>query len=261
MLKRIIDFFFNRRIQITTIFLLFISFVIFMQNSHPSIRYLQVWTGDVLEPVKEPVIWVQRLIETRKTNEILSRRLIYLSQEATRFASLQEENKRLRHMLDFKERSEFDLLSAMVLSEGINKSVNSLLLNRGSDDSVKINDPILNVDGLIGKVFWVGKSSSLAQLLIDPNSRLSVRIEPSGAKGILQWYGGNRFLIIDIPNTMAVEPGDLVVTSGLSDIFPGSLPVGIIRERDMAPDGFTFLVYGDFLVNFNQIHEVFIILK
>jgi rod shape-determining protein MreC len=261
MLKKIIDFFLNRRLQISTLFLLFISFVIFVRTSHPAIRHLEIWAGDVLEPVKEPVVWIQSLMKARETNEILGRRLIHLSQEASRFASLMEENKRLRDMLNFKEQSNYELLSALVLSEGINKSVNSLLLNRGREDSVKINDPIINVDGLIGKVFWVGQNTSLGQLLIDPNSRLSVRIQPSGAKGILQWYGGNRFLIIDIPNTMAVEPGNLVVTSGFSDIFPGDLPVGVVTELSPAADGFTNQVFGNFLVNFNQIHEVFIILQ
>lgn len=261
MLKRIIDFFLNRRFQISTTVLLFVSFLIFTQTSHPAVRHLEIWAGDILAPVKEPIAWFRDLMETRKTNEILSRRLIHLSQEASRFSSLMEENKRLRKILDFRERSDFNLLSALVLSEGIHKSVNSLLLNRGEKDSVKINDPIMNVDGVIGKIFFVGKTTSLAQLLIDPNSRLSVRIEPSGAKGTLQWYGGNRFLIADIPNTMAVEAGNLVVTSGFSDIFPGDLPVGVVRKLSAAPDGFTHIVYGDFLVNFNQILEVFIILQ
>ncbi|HAE87940.1 TPA: hypothetical protein DCG86_07945 [Candidatus Marinimicrobia bacterium] len=261
MLKRIIDFFLNRRFQISTIVLLFVSFIIFTKSSHPVIRHLEIWAGDVLAPVKEPVVWFRDLMETRETNEILSRRLIHLSQEVSRFASLADENKRLKSMLDFKEQSEYNLLSALVLSEGIHKSVNSLLLNRGEKDSVQVNDPIMNVDGVIGKIFYTGESTSLAQLLIDPNSRLSVRIEPSGAKGILQWYGGNRFLITDIPNTMTVQPGNLVVTSGMSDIYPGDLPVGVVRELSPAPDGFTHIVYGDFLVNFNQIREVFIILK
>jgi hypothetical protein len=88
MLKRIIDFFLNRRFQISTTVLLFVSFIIFTKTSHPAIRHLEIWAGDVLAPVKEPVVWFRDLMETRKTNEILSRRLIHLSQEASRFASL-----------------------------------------------------------------------------------------------------------------------------------------------------------------------------
>ncbi|MDD3806760.1 MAG: rod shape-determining protein MreC [Candidatus Marinimicrobia bacterium] len=261
MAKRFIDFFLKRRFQISTIFLLIVSFLIFSGTSHPAIYYMQIWFSDILAPLKEPIVILKELTETRKTNEMLSRHLIQLSQEAARFTSLSEENQRLREMLDLKRTSSYDLLPALVLSEGIHKSVNSLLLNKGKKDSVDVNDPVLNVQGLVGRIFFVGESSSLAQLLVDPNLRVSVKIQPSGAKGILQWYGKNRFLIADISSTLEVKPGNLVVTSGYSDIYPNDLPVGIVSELTPSPDGFTNLVFGDFLVNFNQIHEVFILLQ
>ncbi|MCK5521466.1 MAG: rod shape-determining protein MreC [Candidatus Marinimicrobia bacterium] len=215
--------------------------------------------GNILLPVKEPVLWFEKQVEAKKENHILMNQITALNIEVSKFASLSEENERLQKMLDFKQSSKFNLLPSLVLSTGLQNTRNGFLLNRGEIDSVKINDPIINVDGIVGKIFYVGTEASLGQTLAEPNARISVRIQPSGARGILQWYGGNNFLIKNIPETMLVKKGNLVVSSGYSDIYPPNIPVGIVSKTEAAADGFTCTIYGNMLVDFNRLEEVLII--
>lgn len=259
MLKQLYDLIIQKSVQITTFILIIISLIIFLQNDHPSVRNIQMKFADALAPVKEPVIWFDRQIAAKEENYHLMKRIAELNREAGRFAVLAEENKRLRALLDFREKGEMDLLPALVLSAGLQNNMNGVLLNRGADDSVNVNDPIINIDGVIGKVVETGQQTSLAEILAAPNARISVRIQPSGARGILQWYGENRFLIKDIPGTMPVAAGNLVVSSGYSDIYPPDLPVGIVESSQKAADGFTYAVYGKLLVNFNRLEEVLIL--
>ena len=81
-------------------------------------------------------------------------------------------------------------------------------------------------EGVIGKTIQVGNSASIVQFITDHNYRLSVRILPSGATGILRWRGNNICEIREVQKNVNIEIGDQVVTSGFSDIYPPGLPVG-----------------------------------
>jgi|GEM_PF-73705 len=261
MIKAVYDLLIQKSVQISATLLLFLSLFIFLQNDHPSVRKLQTDMADLLLPLKEPAIWFSRQVQASEENKDLTRRIIEMSTEYSRFSLLLEENRRLRAMLDFRERSPFTMIPGLVISSGLQHNLNGILINRGSADSVQINDPIVNVDGVVGKIHEVGIHSSIGQIIAEPNARISVAVRPSNARGILQWYGGNRFIIKGIPSTMAVEKKNLVVSSGFSDIYPPDLPVGVVEDTQAAPDGFTTTVYGRLIVDFNRLEEVFIVLR
>ncbi len=261
MIKRFYDFLIQKSVQVSAFLLIILSLFIFIQNDHPSIRRMQGGLANLLIPVKEPAIWFDRQIKAHDENIVLTRRIITLSSEASRFSILADENKRLRRLLDFRNSVNMDMIPALIISSGSQGNLSGLLLNRGLADSIHVNDAILNMDGIVGKIYFVGQNSSLGQILAEPNSRISVSIRPSNAKGILQWYGGNRFVVKDIPNTMQINKDNLVVSSGYSDIYPPDLPVGIVENSVPAADGFTITVYGRLLVDFNRLEEVMILRK
>ena len=77
-----------------------------------------------------------------------------------------------------------------MISKGIIANMSSLLINRGLDDGIVKNLPVLSSKGVIGKITAVSKSSSEVQLISDVNFRLSVKIAPDEVEGIMRWIGG-----------------------------------------------------------------------
>ncbi len=96
-------------------------------------------------------------------------------------------------------------------------------------------------------------------MIIEPDVRVSVRINPSRVYGILKWHHGNTFVIEDIPTTIDIRPGWTVTTSGLSEIYPQDIPVGIITRVNTSENGFTHMIEGNYNVSFKNLREVFIL--
>ena len=92
----------------------------------------------------------------------------------------QGENNDLRDLLLFKRESNIQLLAARVVNMGSSSNLSSITLDVGSDQGVKINQPVLVPEGVVGKTVVVGKTSTIVQIIKDGNYRLSVRILPSG---------------------------------------------------------------------------------
>lgn len=259
MLKKLFDFVYVKQSQLAAIFLSLVSLLIYLQNDHPSVYALQGVVAKFLTPLKYPILFLEDISNTKKQNRIMSERLIHLSVEAAKYSSLQKENQRLKRLIGFRESSPFQLIPAQILSRNISQELNSILIDIGKNQGVELYDPVVSVDGVVGKVFVVYDNTAIVELLTGPQFRISVMIKPAEATGILQWIGGNQFIITDIPNTLLIEPDNLVVTSGYSDIFPMNLPVGVVSHTEKAYDGFTIRVFGNLLVNFNQIHELFVL--
>jgi rod shape-determining protein MreC len=104
----------------------------------------------------------------------------------------------------------------------------SMVIDCGYQNGIKKNQAVLTSLGVIGKTVEVGEKSSIVQLITDVNYRLSVRILPSGATGILRFLKDGFAQIREVQKNVNIEIGDKVVTSGFSDIYPQGLPVGSV---------------------------------
>ena len=261
MLKKIFDYFSGNQFLIITIVLVIISVFILLQNNQSHTNNMRLVCGNLVIPLKQPLINYKQLLIASKENKILREKLIKLNIKAVNYKNLEEENNRLRRILKFKRQSNYELIPALILSKGINKNVNKILINKGKENNIEKNDVIVVPDGIVGKVIAVNNRTSLVQLVTDINFYISAKILPSDAKGILHWYGGNKFIIKDIPNSIAIKKGDMVVTSGFSDIYPPMIGIGVIEEVENSLNGFTYILKGKLNVNFYKISEVLILKK
>ena len=96
-------------------------------------------------------------------------------------------------------------------------------------DGIKKNQAVLTPKGVIGKTIQVSDKATIVQLISDSNFRLSVRILPSGATGIIRFLNGETAQIREVQKTTTISIGDKVVTSGFSDIYHPGLPVGTVE--------------------------------
>jgi rod shape-determining protein MreC len=134
-----------------------------------------------------------------------------------------------------RQQPENQYLVAQVIGRDTNPFLHYLILDEGSDAGVRRGMPVVNEKGLVGRISEVSATASKVQLIIDPNSVINARIQTSRAEGVLVGQSTGGLQMIYIPQDVLVNPGDLVVTSGLGGGFPPEILVGrvvSVHKRD-----------------------------
>jgi len=173
-----------------------------------------------------PVAWINNALFLEEENALLREKNLQLSLQIESMVHLAKENQRLENLLNFKRESQLTLVPAKVINKGITPGMMSMTIDVGTSSGIQKNNPVITSSGIVGKVHLASENSSIVHMLNDANFRLSVRIYPSGATGILQWVEGDNCIISEVLKNANIHVGDKVVTSGFSDIFPSKLPVG-----------------------------------
>ncbi|MFZ0390431.1 MAG: rod shape-determining protein MreC [Calditrichia bacterium] len=198
--------------------------------------------------------------QLEKQNQDLRKELLELSITNQRLQEIMLQNIRLKKLLNFKEESAYNFLIANVVGLGQEKSVRSIIINVGLQDSVKKNYPVVTERGLVGKILIAEPRFSVVQILMDRNALVSARLQRSREIGVVSW-SGNIWLDLDyVPKEVEIESGEAVVTSGLSHIYPPGLKIGVVGETSQNSYELFQKIKIKPAVNFNRLEEVFVIL-
>ena len=150
-------------------------------------------------------------------------------------------------------------MGADVISKGVSANMSSILIDRGQEDRVNINDPVLTSKGVIGKIISTSKSSAEVQLISDVNFRLSVKIVPDDVEGILRWIGDDICEIAELKKISDIKIGDVVLTSNLSIYFPPNLPVGEVISIFEKSDSSNRIVRMKLYSDLSTINQLFVV--
>ena len=235
------------------------STFILLNNKNPKMSIVRGKATEVVSFFSSPFTWVQSLISLEKENQLLREKNLVLSLQVESMLNLQNENNALMEMLEFKKNEKFIIKSAKVVNKGIQPNLLSIIIDRGTVDGVKNELPVLTPKGVVGKTIETSRNNSIVQLISDANFRLSTRILPSGATGILRFINGETAEIREVQKNVAVNIGDKVVTSGFSDIYPAGLPVGTVKGVYQDRGSFQKVVSITLPNDLNAFQHVFII--
>jgi rod shape-determining protein MreC len=169
------------------------------------------------------------------------------------------ENLRLRALLAFKEKTLYNLIPAEVVGQNPQSIFNGLLLDEGSSRGLAPDDPVLTADGLVGKIVIVDENSSISQILLDRNSRVSAKIQRNRELGIIAWDGGVHLKLLYLAKTIEVLIGDVILTSGYGHIFPANIKIGLVSQVSKDEEGLFQEITVLPSVNFNRLEEIFIV--
>lgn len=195
---------------------------------------------------------------TEKVKE-LSKQNAKLSYQNTQIQDALLENIRLRKMLEFKEKNDYKLIPAEVIGQNPLNILNGFLLNQGKTKNIEKDDAILTDEGLVGKIVDVDDEYSLCQILLDRNCKVSAKIQRNRELGIIAWNGGSKLNLLYIAKTIKVLIGDVIVTSGYSQIYPENAKIGIVIDVSLETNDLFQDITVKPIVNFNRIEEVFIV--
>ncbi|HOO37138.1 MAG TPA: rod shape-determining protein MreC [Deltaproteobacteria bacterium] len=171
------------------------------------------------------------LVDTKRDNEELKKSNDALRVQSMNLEELRSENERLRLMLDFKAaHTEFSLYPASLLAQDITLVFKTAVIDKGSRSGFFVNMPIVNPDGVVGRVVAVSSHTSQILMITDPNSAIPALIASTRVKGIVKGTGGESLRLEYVRRTDDVKIGDFVVTSGLLGIFPKGLRIGYVKD-------------------------------
>ena len=211
---------------------------------------------DILGSVGQYAYRVQAYFDLTEENKILRRENTDLAFRNMELQDALLENIRLRKLLGFREKTQLQLTAAEVIGQNPHNIVNGLLLNAGSERGIRMSAAVLTADGLVGKIIEVDEDHSICQILFDPNSRVSAKIQRNREFGIIAWDGATQLKLLYVAKTIKVYIGDVIVTSGMSQIFPENLKIGIVVDVSLQNEGMFQEILVNPSVNFNRLEEV-----
>jgi len=195
-------------------------------------------------------------------NDSLRRENQQLRLQALQAQETASENGRLRQLLGWQRQTTWKLkLAKVVLREPANWW-RTVQIDLGSRDGLRVNLPVLTIDGLVGRTASVGLTRSQVVLLGDPNCKASVRVEnETRDTGIIGPSGplDTDFVELGFLSRNAnLKPAQSVVTSGEGGIFPPNIPVGKIVDVQAADYGPRADVRVKLAANLNALEEVWV---
>jgi len=201
---------------------------------------------------------VADLLEARGENAVLRDRARRLEQELDRLSEVDLENARLRHLLDFRQTLQGDVLTARVIGRDATGLARTLTLDRGEADGVARGAAVLAPEGVVGQVFLVSRHASRVLLVSDHNSGVDAIVQRSRARGIVQGTVDAGCALKYVKRTEDVQVGDELVTSGLDGIFPKGLPVGRVTAIDKRGQGLFQSAEVKPRVDFDRLEEALV---
>lgn len=189
---------------------------------------------ELTEQVYETVISYSEL---KKENARLKERQLLNSIKLLKFEALENENIRLRSLLENSFELGEQVLAAELLSVNLVPYEHVVVVNKGSRFGVHIKQPVLDANGIVGQVIRSLPLSSEVMLITDPNHAIPVQVNRNGLRTIAIGSGQlDRVNLPFLPNNADIVPGDLLVTSGLGGVFPQGYPVAVVDSFTVQPN-------------------------
>ncbi|MFA6254520.1 MAG: rod shape-determining protein MreC [Patescibacteria group bacterium] len=174
--------------------------------------------------------------ENRRLNEEVNQLTVANSQLKTQLQEFQE----FKVQQDFVASAGLGAIAAKVIGKNLEPNSQSIILNKGSDDGIRVDFPLITADGVIvGKISRVKASSAEAILINDSRSRIAVLVQnEANSQGVVVGEHGLSLRIELIPPNDLIKEDDMVVTSGLEPTIPRGLVVGKISRILSEPNSF-----------------------
>jgi rod shape-determining protein MreC len=196
----------------------------------------------------------------RAVNENLQlrRKVASLTTENLKLRQTDSDLRRLRGLLGYSEQFRMNTSMAQVVMLDMGGRFKSIIIDRGSDDGVEINDAVVNASGLIGRVVLTTNDLAKVQLVTDNNCSVGALVERTRRQGVIRGDGRTAANMYDVPSLADVVAGDKVLTAGIDGIYPKGIPIGVVTRADQGQSLFKTLQVRP-AVDFGSIEEVIVI--
>lgn len=270
---------FNRNaLVIIVLAMVLIGFFAFIYLNNISVPFLN-WLSDIIYNLLTPILNLihntvetiknffvtlfsiddvnQEIKELKQKNSVLERQILFLE-------NINRENKRLRELLNFKEKVEHQMIGAEVIANSPSPWEKTVTINKGSRDGLEKRMPVITYNGyLVGRIENTGSSYSQIRLITDQNFVVGGIIARTDSREIGLVRGSGRDEKNNIMDNIAwdadVQEDDAVLTSGLSNNFPSGLKIGKVVKVESDNYGLSQKAEIDLFISNITLEEVMVI--
>jgi rod shape-determining protein MreC len=225
-------------------------------------------SGPLLRIIGKPAEFVRYLfnnyiglIRTNRENADLHNKLDKLQLENQKIHELEQENKRLKTILNLMEQHPKTMIAARVVGEDVKNWFKCIILDKGKSSGITIKMPVVTSRGLVGQVVETDRWVTKVMVINDTNSSVDVYVDGRNTRGILEGTGQTLLRLKYIRKNDELEIGDKLITSGKDGIYPKGLAIGIVTTVNRNKPG----IFADIEVmpfnNFNRLEEVLVLKK
>lgn len=199
-----------------------------METAVGGLYYLANTPRKVLDGVSD------NLVDTNKLqieNKVLKEQLLEKNADLLLLDQLKVENQRLRLLLNSPLRTDEYKKIAEILTAETDIYRQQVVINQGKKNGAYVGQPVIDEKGVIGQIISVGEQSSRVLLLTDVTHSIPLQVLRNDVRVIASGVGRSDELMLDnVPRSVDIVKGDLLVTSGLGGRFPEGYPVGIVSQ-------------------------------
>ncbi len=218
----------------------------------------------ILKPVHERITFYKEADGYKTENERLIQEITELKIENRDLESYIEENKRLKNLLDLQESNNtMSTVAARAVSKDYEKWYKGITLNRGKNSGIKKGDPVITADGILGIVNEVGTNWAKVTTIFDAESAVGARVTRTGDIGVvegdIELSEQGRCKVEYISGTASIISGDILVSSGVGELYPAGLMIGTVSEVKTDAMGKIEYAVVEPTVDFENIYEVLVV--
>lgn len=192
------------------------------------------------------------LSDLKAENERLSARNVELEEAEITARQLQE-------LLDLKSSYNLQSTAARVIAGSTDSWTSSATIDKGSASGIGVGMPVVNSRGAVGQVISSAATTSTVRLLSDESSSVSAMIQSGRAQGMLRGSPDGTIYLSFIRTDNVVNPGDVVVTSGLGGVFPKGLPLGKVSSVESSPGSTYYTIVVEPFTTVANLEEVLVV--
>ncbi|TKB51219.1 rod shape-determining protein MreC [Ferrimonas sediminicola] len=169
--------------------------------------------------------------ELLRENERLRQRQLLMSEQLLKMANLQEENDRLRALLQSPTRKDARRMVAEVMYVDRDPFKSQILIDKGINEGVYVGQPVLDDSGVVGQVTEVAQSTARVLLIADFTHAIPVRVARNDVRAVAHGSGKlDQLELVNVPMSTDIRVGDLLISSGLGQRFPEGYPVATVTQ-------------------------------
>ncbi len=236
---------FSRSVQTTILFLVVAGILAlalsgslgFISNNFNTFLVVaQSWVSTRFVVIQEFLTVPRDVVALRQRNAELETEVSRLQAQVVQLQSSVAEADALAALVNFSRSNPDNAYqAASVIGRDPSPFLRYIILDKGSNDGFRRGMPVVTDQGLVGRVDAVINGASRVQLITDTSSAVNIRLEKAKKEAILTGSVSGDLTLDLVPQDVTLEPGELVLTSGLGGGFPAGLIVGQVlnaRKRD-----------------------------
>ncbi len=199
----------------------------------------QTWLSTRFQALQELVASPRDRASLQEENARLEAQISSLQTQVIELQEQIAEVQVLSSLLNYRRaHPEIESLTATIIAYDPNPFLRYVIINRGSDDGLRRGMPVVTHQGLVGRIAAVTANAARVQLITDPASSINVHLKPSEVDAMLSGSITGELNLGMISQNATLNPGELVLTSGLGGNYPANIVIGQVtsvarREGDL----------------------------